>query len=204
MGAPRGNADPSNVKRKHERLGEPHVAPLTEFVERLGKTRPAAVLGVPSVPYVDPDEAGVAARVLLLLKAPDARGPRGSGFVSSDNDDSSAETMWWAKRHAAVDRAREVATWNVIPWYRGADAPEHVLAGELDEAQPALLELLPDLGAVVLLGRDAQRGWKRAAGLVPGLPTTSAPNPAARTNGLAKHTAIARALARARELAGLA
>ena len=114
--------------------------------------------------------------------------------------------MWWALRHAAVDRARKVATWNIIPWYRGADAPEHVLAWELDEAQPALvelLELLPDVRTVVLLGRDAQQGWKKTAGLVPELPTTAAPNPAARMNGLSKQTAIAQALAEARRIAGL-
>ena len=207
MDAPRANRDPANVKRKLERLGESHVAPLAEFVERLCRTRPGAVPGVPSVPYIDPDEAGVGARVLLLLKDPAASGPRGSGFVSSDNDDNSAETMWWALRRAGVDRAREVLTWNIIPWYRGVDAPESVRAREFDEAQPALLELLellPNARAVVLLGRDAERGWKKATGLVPDVPTTSAPHPAARMNGLNKHTAIAWALAGSRELAGLA
>ncbi|MCY4085341.1 MAG: hypothetical protein OXG37_00240 [Actinomycetia bacterium] len=111
MDAPRGNRDPGNVKRKLGRLDEPHIVPLTEFVERLGRTRPAAVPGVPSVPYFDPDEAGTGARVLLLLKDPAAGGPKSSGFVSSDNDDNSAETVWWALRQAAIDRAREVATW---------------------------------------------------------------------------------------------
>jgi hypothetical protein len=61
-------------------LHEPHVAPLTEFVERL---RRETGLHQES-PFLDPPNGGVNARCLFVAEAP---GPRAvlSGFVSRDN-----------------------------------------------------------------------------------------------------------------------
>lgn len=70
------------MQRKLALLREPHVAPLTAFVERMRAER-----GQDAVPWFDPTEAGVNARILLLLEAPGARAAtkRGSGFVSPVN-----------------------------------------------------------------------------------------------------------------------
>src|SRR3954452_19365581 len=93
---PRSNRDPAKVARKLSLLQARHVAPLTAFVERLRVEHG----GSESVPWFDPTEAGVHARILALLEAPGpkatgAAGPRpkvkGSGFISADNDDPTAD-----------------------------------------------------------------------------------------------------------------
>jgi len=60
------NRDP---RHRLDGLEDPHIAPLTEYVRRLRKQRG----GGESVPWIDPDDGGVHARVLLLLEAPGAR-----------------------------------------------------------------------------------------------------------------------------------
>ena len=133
------------------------------------------------VPYFDPTEAGVNASILLLLEAP---GPKtdadrgGSGFVSADNDDSSAENLWHALRGAEIDRASEIATWNIVPWYLGSGARIRAsTAADIEEARESILELRPllkDLKVVVLIGKMAAVGWSR---LGVDLPTVSCPHP---------------------------
>jgi uracil-DNA glycosylase len=160
---PRANRDPRELERKVALLHEPHVAPLTAFVERL-----RALRGGEAVPWFDPTEAGVEARILFLLEAPGGRAALadGSGFISPDNDDRTAKTMWTLLREVGLDTRREVVTWNVVPWYVGDDNRiRGVTVGDLDEARPALrelLSLLPNLRVVLLLGAKAARGWERA------------------------------------------
>src|SRR5690606_27476086 len=145
--------------------------------------------GGESVPWFDPAEAGVRARILVLLEAPGARatgpgGPRpassGSGMISPDNNDQSAANMWQLLHDAGVDRARDVVTWNVVGWYVGDGTRiRPVNTRDLDEARSSLTELLallPALRAVVLLGRKAARGWKRAFPSA-ALPAFKAPHP---------------------------
>lgn len=173
---PRTNRDPAELARKRSLLQAPHVAPLTDYVERLRTVR-----GADRVPFFDPTEAGIESPILLLLEAP---GPRatvergGSGFVSPDNNDGTAENMWRLLREAGVDRAREVVTWNIVPWYIGgdrkirpADSPDLLEAAPFIEE---LLSLLSRLKVVVLLGRHAARGWER---LDFHLTTIEAPHP---------------------------
>lgn len=161
--APRANKSRDEIERRMRLLHAPHVVKLTQFVESLRKAR-----GVDRVPYFDPMEAGVRARILLLLEAPGAKATverGGSGFVSADNDDRTAENLWRALREAGINRATEVATWNVVPWYVGSnrrirpvDSPDLLRSRQyLDE----LLELLTEVRVVVLLGRAAARGWAR-------------------------------------------
>lgn len=168
---PRANRDPAEVARKRSLLYEPHIAPLTAFVERLR----AQQGGRESVPWFDPTEAGVNARILALLEAPGPRatgtgGPRpkanGSGFISCDNNDRTADHMWHLLRDAGIDRATEYASWNIVPWYVGDGRTiRRVNNADIDEARPALLELLdllPKLRVVMLFGDAAQKGWRRA------------------------------------------
>jgi hypothetical protein len=167
---PRSHRDRREVQRKLGLLREPHIEPLTAYVESLRLERG----GGEAVPWFDPTEAGVRARILLLLEAPGPRAvgatdPRpaaaGSGFISPDNNDASAETMWRLLGEAGVVRSRDVATWNIVPWYVGDGLRiRPVSTADLDESAPAirrLIDLLPDLRVVVLLGKKAARGWKR-------------------------------------------
>lgn len=159
--APRTNREPAEIERKISLLHTPHVAPLTEFVERLRASKPEA-----AVPYFDPTEAGIAARVLLLLEAPGRRSALegGSGFVSPDNDDQTAQNMWHLLRDAGIDRGRDVVTWNVVPWYIGGGSKIRATRpSDLEEAREAtreLLSLLPSVCVVVLLGIPAATAWR--------------------------------------------
>ncbi len=120
------------------------------------------------MPWFDPTEAGVDARILLLFENPGRRADavHGSGFISADNNDPSAENMWGIFREAGIDRARDVVNWNIVPWYLGDENRiGNVRTVDIDEARPALIDLLsllPQLRAVVLCGRKAQAGWDRA------------------------------------------
>lgn len=119
------------------------------------------------VPRFDPAEAGVDARVLLVLEAP---GPMtnalsgnrrpGSGFISVDNDDATAANLWAARDAAGLHDY--YLAWNIVPWYLGPASVKPNVA-EVAEGAQALLEvmrLLPKLEIVVLSGLFAQKGWR--------------------------------------------
>jgi uracil-DNA glycosylase len=162
------------------------------------------------VPDFDPTEAGTDAPILLLLEAPGPKATRergGSGFVSPDNNDGSAENMWRLLREAGVDRRREIATWNVVPWYIGTDRKIRP-AGSADLLQgrpyiDELVSLLPGLRAVVLIGRHAALAWSR---LGIDIKAVTAPHPSPQNLNTRPHyrLAILEALAEARAIAGIA
>ena len=78
------------------------------------------------VPYFDPLDGGIDARVLCLFEKPgpmtDSR-PRagkriGSEFISRNNDDRSAEATFRFMVQAGIPRELTV-TWNVVPSWNG-------------------------------------------------------------------------------------
>jgi hypothetical protein len=125
--------------------------------------------GGESVPWFDPDDAGVDARVLLLLEAPGAPSvgsgsPRPaakrSGIISSHNNDSTAATAHTLRMEAglATENGSDMCPhWNVVPWYVG-DGTKIRPVGDPDliEAQPALREVL-SLLPVPTLGIEQMR-----------------------------------------------
>lgn len=147
------------------RLQEPHIAPLTAFVDRIRKTTdPHAPYWAP---YFDPKSGGTSAQVLLLLESP---GPKVSqtGLISADNPDGTAENMSCLLKLAGLSRDR-VLMWNSFPWQLSAQ--QVVVPGEnhLREAAQVTLELislLPQLKVVVLVGSRAARGWTHVAPLL--------------------------------------
>lgn len=201
---PRTNRDAAELERKRRLLDAPHMGPLVSYVGRIRADR-----GADRVPDFDPTEAGVHARILLLLEAPGPKATRergGSGFVSPDNNDGSAENMWHLLREAGVDRATEVATWNVVPWYIGSDKKiRPAQSDDLVEARAyieELISLLPALAVVVLIGKPAAEGWRR---LRLDLPSAQAPHPSPQNLNTRPHyrAEILNALQAARQLAGL-
>lgn len=85
----------------------------------------------------------------------------GSGFISSDNDDPTAESLWLARQAAGlVDNA---LLWNVVPWYLGPASKKPTVQDLRDGAEPVreLIAMLPELHTVVTLGLFARRGWAR-------------------------------------------
>lgn len=132
-----------------------HVAPINELVDELGARDTE---GHP--PYVAPMYRGVHARALAILRdpGPKAAGARGSGFLSIENDDQTAERQWGFLREAGIDVA-EVVPWNAYPWYINA-APSKEQLGRGLEPLRRLIELMPDLRVVLLAGKDAQAAWE--------------------------------------------
>ncbi|MGN9789696.1 uracil-DNA glycosylase [Streptomyces sp. OZ13] len=165
--APRSLRDPVflTARLKAVRTG-PSVRPLNDWVadlrERLGQGE--------SVPWFDPASGGVEARSLFLLEAPgrtaggNEAGLRrtGSGIISVDNNDPTAQNCWLLRREAGLPYEHSLH-WNVVPWYLGT-ADRITTAGrtEVQRAVPFLHEvisLLPKLEVVVPMGRSAQAGW---------------------------------------------
>lgn len=165
------------VAREHRRmqLSEPHVAPLTTFVRCLrGEAGPGA-----DIPDFDPWDGGVLAQVLFLLEAPGAKAVS-SGFISRNNPDETAKNFFELNEAAAIPRSRPVI-WNVVPWYiglatriRGADSQD-IAAGI--RHLPRLLGLLPQLRAVVFLGRKAERAGAIVIKARPDLHIFTSPHP---------------------------
>lgn len=93
----------------------PHMVKLTNFAADLREH------GLGTVPDFDPLDGGVDAQVLFLLEKPgpmtsEARG--GSGFISRNNDDPTAEVICQFMARAGVPRKAAVI-WNVIPCWNG-------------------------------------------------------------------------------------
>ncbi len=152
---PREHGSPDFLARKRDRLQEEHIAPINELARRI-----AARTGS-EVPMVDPDSAGVNARVLLVLESPGRIGvtsPKGSGMISCDNNDQTAANVWTL--HTDTGLRREwCMPWNIAPWYLGS-ADRNVPASAQDAAAGLpyfweLLDELPDLRAVIAMGKPA-------------------------------------------------
>lgn len=134
----------------------PHMGPLNDMVAGLRAE------GRGAVPDFDPMDGGVGARILFLLEKPgpmtdaDRPGRAGSGFISRDNDDESAAATFTFMQQIPIMR-NETLIWNSIPWWNDSIkvTPEEWRHGLL--RLEALLNLLPRLQSVVLVGKKAAR-----------------------------------------------
>jgi uracil-DNA glycosylase len=178
---PRMNGNPEYLAKKRSRVHEPHMQPLTALIERWRREGRR-------VPYADPDLGGIHARILFLHESP---GPRasdehGSGLVSPDNADPSAERFWRLSRQAGLSRDSYIS-WNVVPWYvSGTARNENATTADGQAALPYLhdfVSLLPELRVVVVMGSFAQRWWFRYlidCSASRALPVLAAPHPSSR------------------------
>ena len=86
----------------------------------------------------------------------------GSGIISIDNDDPTAQNCWALRAEAGLPYRASVH-WNVLPWHlRTANRIAAPGRTEIQRAAPFLHEvvtLLPALEVVVPMGRKAQAGW---------------------------------------------
>ncbi len=152
--APRSMRDEGVRERRKQMLKLPHVAPLTDYAEKL-RGRPLV-----QVPDFDPLDGGIHARALFLFEKPGPmtaiNGRRiGSGFVSRNNDDATAEATFRFMEQADLPRSLTVI-WNVIPWWNKTVAVTKEELGEGVSCVGELLALLrPNLRAVVMVGRRA-------------------------------------------------
>ncbi len=143
---------------RHQRfamLDEPHIKNFTSLVKEIRRQEGFSE----EVPYFDPMDGGTNARALFLLEAPGVKGVR-SGFISRNNPDETAKNMFFALQDADLPR-NETVLWNVVPWYIGSGSKiRPARARDIEDGKAyiaRLLEILPRLRVVALVGRKAQR-----------------------------------------------
>jgi hypothetical protein len=156
-------------------LTQPHIAPLTAYAAKL-RQRDSV-----EVPEFDPLDGGVNAQVLFLFEKP---GPmtaeaNGSGFISRNNDDPTAEATFRFMEQAGIPRDLTI-TWNVIPWWNGTRQVSGLELRERVACVRELISLLPSLRAVVLVGRRAARARRYLEGCRLTLFTSAHPSPLVR------------------------
>ncbi len=191
----------AHEKAKH--LFEPHMEPLTNYVLKMRQEAPGK-----SVPFFDTDDGGIHGRVLILKEAP---GPTAihSQFVAPENGGQTAKNMREMRIEAGLDQ-KFVVNWNIVPWYVGNETRTRIAPAsknDMDESRPylqILLDLLPNLRAVVLMGGKAQKGWitgkfRTVSGLE--IIETSHPSPLAVNTRQGARESIVAGFKRAQQLA---
>jgi hypothetical protein len=131
------------------------AAAINRFIDDLGAETEA---GHP--PYIPPICGGIDALALSISRdpGPKAGGIEGSGFLSIENDDPSAERMGRFLREAGIDYG-QVVPWNAYLWYINSDPTAGQLSAGVEPLR-GLLGLMPLLRVVVLHGTAAAKGWK--------------------------------------------
>jgi len=120
-----------------------------------------------AVPYFDPADGGVEAECLFVLEAPGPQAVR-SGFISRNNPDESAKN--WLQMNVAANLSRDrTIIWNIVPWYLGTNNRiRPASASDIEAGWPylgQLLDMLPRLSVIVLVGGKAQRVASRLRAL---------------------------------------
>jgi uracil-DNA glycosylase len=172
--APLALRDRAEIDRREGMLSMPHIRPLSEYATRVALSRGSDC----ALPYFDPCDGGVHARLLFLLEAPGPRAVK-SKFVSRNNPDQSAKNMDGLLKEACLPRSQCVL-WNIVPWYVGDGRRiRPVNKADINEALPHVNELLcilKQLRAVILVGKPAGSA-ESALRTLTSLPIYLAPHP---------------------------
>jgi len=152
-------------QRQRDQLHIPRIAPITDLVDTLRQQRSY------DVPYVAPMYGGVEARLLTVVASPGRQtraAPDGTGFLCIENPDPAAATVKRLMSEAGIG-PREMTPWNACPWFTDGPSPS---AAELEagvEPWVQLIGLLRGLRVLMLMGGDAQNGWRRVRRRYPDL-----------------------------------
>lgn len=173
---PRVFRDVQEIERRRLLLLEPHIAPLTAYVDGLRRETTC------EVPYFDPLDGGTGARMLFLFEKPGpmtSRGhglKQGSGFISRDNNDPTAEATFTFMMQAGIPR-NDVLLWNVVPGWNGTRkvTPAEIAAGIT--SMQSLLPLLPRLQCIVLVGTNAGKARRLLTAMPYPVFTSTHPSP---------------------------
>ena len=173
--SPKSLGDPNHRLQRKTQIHAPHVKELTAFVEQIRHERNCAEF----IPNFDPADGGIEAECLFVLEAPGPMAVK-SEFISRNNPDETAKNWFELNEEAGIPRRRTIS-WNIIPWYIGI--PDHILPArqkDIAEGWPYLCELiekLPRLRIIVLVGRKAQRVESRLRIFRPSLKVYLCPHP---------------------------
>ncbi|MGW5382275.1 uracil-DNA glycosylase [Nocardia sp. NPDC003963] len=147
--------DPEYRRTQYAQIYDSHIEPINRLVDRLREESGAWV------PHVAPIYGGTGARVLAVFRdpGPTTQQDSGSGMLSLENDDPSAERHLGLVENSGL-AATDLISWNAYPWYINR-TPTGVEIDRGAEAMQRLIELLPELVVVVVHGKDAQTAWRR-------------------------------------------
>lgn len=153
--APYALASANERERRASLLSEPHVAPLVEYLERVRSKMGSGY----EMPSFAPLDGGINPHALFLLEV---LGPKavGSAFISRNNPNPTARNLCELLAGAGIPR-RDTLIWNIVPWYV-SDGEGRIRAVKSDDIRAALphlsslLDILPDLRVIVLLGKKIQ------------------------------------------------
>lgn len=139
-----------------------HIGPVNDLVRELRAERPDL-----SMPFIAPHYDATSARVLSLLSnpGPKADGQFGSGFLSVENDDSTAERLGALYSTVGLGHAH-VLPWNAFPWFVHDQYPNGLPLHQIASCQDALRRLLqaaPRIRSIVAHGGDAHRAVRMFA-----------------------------------------
>jgi len=154
-------------REQRNQLHIPRIAPITDLVDALRRRRPY------DVPYVAPMYGGVKARLLMVVASPGREtraAPGGTGFLCIENPDRAAATVKRLMSEADIDPL-VMMPWNACPWFTDGPSPSPAELEAGVEPWVQLIRLLPDLRVLMLMGGDAQKGWRRVRRRYPDLLT---------------------------------
>ncbi|MDO5745316.1 MAG: hypothetical protein Q4P23_12695 [Micrococcaceae bacterium] len=154
--------DPEFKNAQELELWAEHVAPLNSLVQDL---RSAAPENAGSVPFFAPLNGGTDATILCLAASPDPgnRSETGQDVLSSEDDTPAAEALSVLLEESGID-PREVVLANAYPWYRPQDAAGRLTGAEMNagiEPMGKMLRLVPNLRAVILMGKGPEEFWAK-------------------------------------------
>ncbi len=137
------------LEQKCNALYSNHIASLTRMVQNYHEK------GV-NMPWIDPADGGVQARMLILLQSP-ARSELTPRFVSLDNPCPSQQNLHRFLKQAGIKR-KDIILWNTMPWLTPLGekiSPTRNNVRKGVEIIKSLMPLLEDLTVVVLAGSVA-------------------------------------------------
>lgn len=144
-------ADNIHREQQWERRYAPNIEEVNRFCDTL-KTQKSREL-----PYVDPIHDSDDCRIISLFSNPGSGVE--SGFLSSENDDSSAARMAEIYAHVGL-RPEHVMPWNVYPWYVYDEQKGKLDREQINEGLKPLLKFIqrvPRASAIVAHGADAHK-----------------------------------------------
>ena len=185
---PRSFALAEACNQRRLMLNQPHIKRLTEYVEHLRRKYPAW-----EFQDFDPCDGGCDANILFLLEKPGPKTSKvsgeGSGFISRNNDDPTAEAIFRFMLEAGVPR-KKTLLWNVIPGWNGTRKITSMERREGVDELRHLFPLIPKLRTVVLVGRQAGRAENLMQHIGLKIHKSSHPSPIVRATNLAKWESI--------------
>jgi hypothetical protein len=164
---PRSMRDLAVQQRRLDMLRCPHIAALTDMAIKWRDC------GRGKVPDFDPGDGGQDARVLFLFEKPgpmtvkEGKGKRpGSGFISCNNDDPTAENTFNFMKSAGIPR-KQTVIWNVVPWWNGTRKVTTQELGAGIDCVKELIVRLESLRVVMMVGCQAAKAepYLRTRGL---------------------------------------